>query len=146
MQERRHDPARQTSRLRIDHGFLAPTFGTGRVNGAYNNIIVAESVGTSVYNGLNLTFNKRFGHGLDAFATWTWSHSIDDAPEQNNIDSGAGFLSDVTNRGRDRGNSLTDRRHAFNGNAVWDTSAELSSALAAPASSALPAPRPLSSD
>ena len=104
-----------------------PTFGTGRVNGTYNNIIVAESVGTSVYNGLNLTFNKRFGHGLDAFATWTWSHSIDDAPEQNNIDSGAGFLSDVTNRGRDRGNSLTDRRHAFNANAVWDIKAQLSS-------------------
>lgn len=87
-----------------------PTFGAGRVNGAYKNIIVAESVGTSVYNGLNLTFTKRFGHGLGAFVPWTWSHSIDDAPEQNNIDSGAGFLSGVTNRGRDRGNSLTDRQ------------------------------------
>ena len=104
-----------------------PIFGTARVNPAYNNIIVAESVGTSMYNGLNLTFNKRFAHGIDAFATWTWSHSIDDAPEQNNIDSASAYLSDVTNRARDRGNSLTDRRHAFNANAVWDTSAELSS-------------------
>ncbi|MEO8127510.1 MAG: carboxypeptidase regulatory-like domain-containing protein [Bryobacteraceae bacterium] len=104
-----------------------PTFGTGRINPAYNNIITAESVGTSVYNGLNLSFTKRFGHGVDAFATWTWSHSIDDAPEQNNIDSASAYLSDVTNRSRDRGNSLTDRRHAFNANAVWDTSTQLSS-------------------
>lgn len=96
-----------------------PIFGTGRVYAGYNNIITAESVGQSTYNGLNLTFNKRFARGLDAFATWTWSHSIDDAPEQNNIDSGAFFLSDPSNRRRDRGNSLTDRRHAFNANMVW---------------------------
>ena len=48
--------------------------------------------------------------------------AIDDAPEQNNIDSGAFLLSDPTNRRRDRGNSLTDRRHAFNANGVWTPS------------------------
>jgi hypothetical protein len=53
------------------------------------------------------------------FATYTWSHSIDDAPEQNNIDSANFLLSDPTNRRRDRGNSLTDRRHAFNGNLLY---------------------------
>ena len=53
------------------------------------------------------------------FATYTWSHAIDDAPEQNNIDSPNFLLSDPTNRRRDRGNSLTDRRHAFNGNLVY---------------------------
>ena len=52
--------------------------------------------------------------------TYTYSHAIDDAPEQNNIDSGAFFLSDPLNRRRDRGNSLTDRRHAFNGNLVQE--------------------------
>jgi hypothetical protein len=99
-----------------------PVFSSTRANPAFNNINLAESAGQSTYDGLNLTFNKRFSHGLDAFATWTWSHSIDDAPEQNNIDSGAAFLSDVSNRRRDRGNSLTDRRHAFNANAVWMSS------------------------
>lgn len=99
-----------------------PIFGAGRIDTRFNNILSAESVGASQYNGLNVRFDKRFSHGLDAFATWTWSHSIDDAPEQNNIDSGAAFLSDITNRRRDRGNSLTDRRHAFNANLVWNTS------------------------
>ena len=59
---------------------------------------------------------QSFSRGLEAFATYTWSHAIDDAPEQNNIDSSNLVLSDPSNRRRDRGNSLTDRRHAFNGN------------------------------
>lgn len=104
-----------------------PIFGSGRVNPAFNNINVAQSVGKSVYNGLNVQFNKRFAHQLDAFATWTWSHAIDDAPEQNNIDSGAAWLSDITNRRRDRGNSLTDRRHALNGYVVWSPQSDSSS-------------------
>ena len=110
--------------------FLAdgrPIFSSARINSAYNNILLAESVGQSTYNGFNLTFNKRFSHGLDAFASWTWSHSIDDAPEQNNIDSASAYLSDISNRRRDRGNSLTDRRHAFNANLVWNTEAHLGS-------------------
>jgi len=56
------------------------------------------------------------------FGTYTWSHALDNAPEQNNIDSGAFYLSDPTNRRRDYGNSLTDRRNVFNANAVWTPS------------------------
>jgi hypothetical protein len=96
-----------------------PIFGSSRVYPAFGNILVAESVGQSIYNGLNLTLTKRFSGGLEMFATYNWSHAIDDAPEQNNIDSSTQVLSDPTNRRRDRGNSLTDRRHAFNGNLVY---------------------------
>ncbi len=102
--------------------FLAdrrPIFSSARVFPGFGNILSAESVGQSVYNGLNLTLNKRFSHGLEMFATYTWSHAINDAPEQNNIDSSNFLLSDPTNRRRDRGNSLTDRRHAFNGNLLY---------------------------
>jgi hypothetical protein len=96
-----------------------PIFGSGRALPGFGNILAAESVGQSVYNGLNLTLTKRFSRGFEMFATYTWSHAIDDAPEQNNIDSPNFLLSDPTNRRRDRGNSLTDRRHAFNGNLVY---------------------------
>jgi hypothetical protein len=96
-----------------------PIFGPGRVFTGFGNIIAAESVGQSVYNGLNLTLTKRFSRGFELFGTYTWSHAIDDAPEQNNIDSPNFLLSDPTNRRRDRGNSLTDRRHAFNGNLLY---------------------------
>ena len=71
-------------------------------------------MGSSTYNGLNLTLNKRLARGYEVYGTYTWSHAIDDAPEQNNIDAGSNLLSDPTNRRRDRGNSLTDKGHVFN--------------------------------
>ena len=98
--------------------FLAdgrPVFSTtARVYPGFANIISAESVGHSTYNGANLTLRRRLARGYEMIATYTWSHAIDDAPEQNNIDSGANFLSDPSNRRRDKGNSLTDKRHVFN--------------------------------
>jgi hypothetical protein len=96
-----------------------PIFSTtARVYPRFNNILSAESVSNSNYNGLNLTIEKRWGRMGQLFATYTWSHAIDDAPEQNNIDSTA-FLSDPTNRRRDRADSLTDKRHVFNMTAVF---------------------------
>ena len=97
--------------------FLAdgrPIFGTGRYYTGYGNITSAESVGHSSYNGANLTLKKQLAKGYEFYATYSWSHAIDDAPEQNNIDAGSNLLSDPTNRRRDRGNSLTDKRHVFN--------------------------------
>jgi hypothetical protein len=117
-----HLPVWRNTNLIPNGRFLAdgrPIFGSGRINTSFNNIFAAESVGQSSYNGLSFQFHKRLSHGLDTFATWTWSHSIDDAPEQNNIDSASAYLEDLSNRARDRGNSLTDRRHAFNANAVY---------------------------
>ena len=97
--------------------FLAdgrPIFGTARYYAGLGNITSVESVGTSTYNGLNLTLRKQLARGYEVFTTYTWSHAIDDAPEQNNIDAGANLLADPTNRRRDRANSLTDKRHVFN--------------------------------
>jgi len=124
-------PVWRNTNLIPSGAFLAdgrPIFSpTLRINPAFNNIFLAESVGQSTYSGLNLLFTKRFAKGLDAFASWTWSHAIDDAPEQNNIDSASAYLEDSTNRHRDRGNSLTDRRHAFNANMVWNPTSSASS-------------------
>jgi hypothetical protein len=84
----------------------------------FNNITEAQSVGQSTYNAGNIALRHRLSNGIEFLATYTYAHAIDDAPEQNNIDSAAFLLEDPTNRHRDRGNSLTDRRHAFNANAV----------------------------
>ena len=114
-----HLPVYRNINLVPSGTFLAdgrPIFSsTARVYPGFANILSAESVGNSDYNGLNLSLERRFAHGYELFATYTWSHAIDDAPEQNNIDSGnAVTLSDPSDRRRDRGNSLTDRRHVFN--------------------------------
>ena len=91
-----------------------PVFSTtARVHQGFSNTLSAESAGNSSYNGLNATLQKRWSNIWQICATYTWSHAIDDAPEQTNIDSSA-FLSDPTNRRRDRADSLTDKRHVFN--------------------------------
>jgi hypothetical protein len=97
-----------------------PIFGSARINPAFNNISLAQSVGNSIYNGMTWTLTKRFSNSFNAFASYTWAHSIDDAPEQNNIDSGSSWLADISNRRRDRGNSLSDRRHSFNASALYE--------------------------
>jgi hypothetical protein len=110
-----------------------PIFGTGRLNPLFNNISMAESVGSSNYNGLNITAMKRFARGYEIFASYTWSHALDDAPEQNVLDVPTGTNatnlqpSDPTNRRRDYGNSLTDRRHVFTSSAVLNPSLSLGS-------------------
>jgi hypothetical protein len=90
-----------------------PIFGSGRIDPRFNNISIAESVGQSIYSGGTITLNHRLAYGLELFSSYTWSHAIDDAPEQNNIDSATQYPSDPSNRRRDRGNSLTDRRNSF---------------------------------
>jgi hypothetical protein len=109
--------------------FLAdgrPIFGSARVYPGFANILSAESVGKSNYNGLNVNLQKRFSHGIEFAAYYTWSHAIDDAPEQNNIDASNFLLEDPTNRRRDRGNSLTDKRHSFNMTGVFAPEFKLS--------------------
>ena len=115
--------------------FLAdgrPIFSaTARAYPGLANVIAAESVGHSSYDGLNVTVEKRLSHGYEFFGTYTWSHAIDDAPGQNSIDSAnTDGLSDPTDRRRDRGNSLTDRRHVFNLTGVFAPEVHARSKLA----------------
>ncbi|MBA3442122.1 MAG: TonB-dependent receptor [Pyrinomonadaceae bacterium] len=88
--------------------FLLPNF---------NRVLIVESVGTSDYTAGTLSLNKRFANGYQLSANYTYSHAIDDAPEQNLVavvaNTTSVFLSDPTNRRRDRGNSLADQRHTF---------------------------------
>jgi hypothetical protein len=96
-----------------------PIFGAGRIDPRFDGIVLAESTGNSNYNGLNVLLRRRLSRGMEFTASYTWSHAIDDAPEQNVIDSSTtNWMSDPTNRRRDRGNGFSDRRHAFNANAV----------------------------
>jgi hypothetical protein len=106
-----------------------PILKPGGVFPGFNNIIMAESVGNSNYNGLNVTLERRFSRGLEFLATYTWSHAIDDAPEQNVLDSPNLLPEDPTNRRRDRGNSLSDRRHALTATAVLDPHFDVSGLL-----------------
>jgi hypothetical protein len=79
----------------------------------FNNVLLAESVGNSNYDAGTFQLTKRFANGYQFSANYTWSHSIDDAPEQNLVAVTDFVLSDPTNRKRDRGDSVADQRHTF---------------------------------
>ena len=81
----------------------------------FNNVLLAESVGNSTYTAGTISLNKRFWSGYQFSANYTYSHAIDDAPEQNLVATQFSnlVLSDPTNRARDRGNSQADQRHTF---------------------------------
>ena len=79
----------------------------------FNNVLLAESVGNSDYSAGTFQLSKRFAKGYQFSVNYTWSHSIDDAPEQNLVAVTDTVQSDPTNRKRDRGNSVADQRHTF---------------------------------
>jgi len=75
-------------------------------------------VGASTYNALQTSVQKRWANGLSYLATYTWAHSMDDAPTPlgSNNDSGyrdpnlIGYLKDYSNSPWDTRNRVT-----FNG-------------------------------
>lgn len=64
------------------------------------------------YNAMVVNYQHRFAHGFLASGSYTWSHSISDAPDTNSFEQNTS-IEDATNRSRDRGNSIIDRPHAF---------------------------------
>lgn len=77
---------------------LNPNFGT--VEYLANGI-------TSNYQSLQLQFQRSIAHGLQALASYTWSHSID-------------FGSEATELPLQRGNSDFDVRNNFQAGISWD--------------------------
>jgi hypothetical protein len=88
----------------LENPQLGPSFGT---------VEIQDDGGTSSYNGLVLTAQRRFSRGFSINANHTWSHCIS-VPTFNIASfSGAGYR-DPNNRNYDRGNCDSDRRHNFN--------------------------------
>lgn len=78
-------------------------------NSKIGNIIEANSGGTSSYNALWLTLNKRFSHGLQFNSSYTYSKSLDNVSQNNNIV----LLQDSLNLAGNRALSDFDSRHRF---------------------------------
>jgi hypothetical protein len=65
----------------------------------------------SNYNALITNYNHRWT-GYSINASYTWSHSISDAPDANSFEQNL-LIEDPTNRNRDKGNSIVNRPNAF---------------------------------
>jgi hypothetical protein len=79
--------------------------------------VLIANAGTSSYNALQLQFQRRLLRGLQALASYTWSHSIDEA-SASSFGNGANAL--VFNPAVNRGPSDFDVRHSFSIGSTFD--------------------------
>lgn len=84
---------------------------------AYADVNSQVSDGNSSYNALNLEVKKRFGSNMQFFATYTWSHSIDDSSDLQTLLK----PQDNTNFRAEKADSLFDQRHRFVFSGVFGT-------------------------
>jgi hypothetical protein len=95
-----------------------------RMNPNYSYMIMHMTNGDSVYQGLQVTVNKRLSHGLQLQSSYTWSNSIDDTEGQmyssdcSNA-SGMAYGVDPWNTRNDRGPSCFDVRHNLRFNMLY---------------------------
>lgn len=75
----------------------------------YADVNSQVSDGYSSYNALNVELKKRFSSNVQMFATYTWSHSIDDSSDLQTLLK----PQDNTNFRAERSDSLFDQRHRF---------------------------------
>jgi hypothetical protein len=82
----------------------------------YSSILDQMSTGSSSYNALQVTANKRLSHGLTVLLNYTWSKLIDDASDDGTLPFNPFNLS------ANRAVSDNDVPHRFAGSFVWQVS------------------------
>lgn len=78
-------------------------------------------VGNSNYNGMQAKLERRYTNGKSLLATYTWSHSLDDAPALMISSADAGFRqTNLIPAKAEYSNSTFDTRQRFTFNALFD--------------------------
>lgn len=110
----------RSDRLSIVREANAPIFAAGATTNnindrrplgpAFGSIVLTESTGSSTYNSMQATLDKRFTQGLSILANYTLSKSIDQSSEN----KGTGISqTNPNNLNYDRGLANFDHRHRF---------------------------------
>jgi hypothetical protein len=89
------------------------------LNANFPNVSLTDNSATSDYHALQMKLQRRFSHGLQALASYTFSHSIDNS----STDAFATRLNtpgSLSNPNIDRGNSDFDIRHSFTAGVTYD--------------------------
>lgn len=98
------------------NGLLRENVGLSR-QFAVNAYITNQ--GSSDYNGMLVSLQKRFSKGFQFDVNYTWSHAIDNQSSVTNAVS-EGLIFDALNPDAGRGDADFDIRHLFNANGIWD--------------------------
>jgi len=97
-------------------------------NPAFYSTDLIGNTAESNYNALQVQFQRRLSHGLQALASYTWSHSIDDGSNGAfGIGSNA-FVPKLT-ANSNRGTSDFDRRNSFSAGLTYEIPAPKGNAL-----------------
>ena len=86
-----------------------------RVNPAFNQTDVFQSIAEANYNALTLQINKRMSHGVQLQASYTYAKAEDNSPLTGTyvVGSGDDRLSDPSNVNRDKGVAPFNQMHTF---------------------------------
>ncbi|HKZ79486.1 MAG TPA: carboxypeptidase regulatory-like domain-containing protein [Pyrinomonadaceae bacterium] len=79
-------------------------------NPNFTLVLATSNSATSDYHALQLRYNRRLSRGLQAFASYTWSKSLDTASDDS---SGNNLPLNLINIRQERGPSNFDVRHSF---------------------------------
>lgn len=97
-----------------------PNFGN-RVDPNLETIRLRTNSGSSTYNALQVSFNKRLSNNFSAGLNYSYSSFIDDGSEVFNPSGGEiAVAQDSFNRRAERARSSYDRPHVFTGNFVYE--------------------------
>ena len=81
--------------------------------------VLFGNTATSEYSALQLQFERRMSRGLQALASYTWSHSIDDG-SAGSYGNNSNVLSATFNSNANRGPSDFDIRNSFSAGLTYD--------------------------
>jgi hypothetical protein len=88
-------------------------------NQNFAQAILVGNTGTSDYNALQIQFQRRLSHGLQALASYSWSHSIDTG-SSGSLNGPSSLPGPGINPNQNRGPSDFDIRQAFSAAVTYD--------------------------
>jgi hypothetical protein len=101
-----------TGSLADGRPIFGPVGAATRLYPQFNNIALQDIGAIADYNAMIVSFKHRWSQGYLVSASYTWSHSISDAPDANSFEQNLP-IQDATSRARDRSDSIINRPHAF---------------------------------
>ena len=85
-----------------------------------NVTVLSPTWGNSTYHAMNIKFEKRFSHGLNFLANYTYSKFIDDVASTYEVGNPAAGIQNYYNRRAEKALSGNDIRNAFAWSSVYE--------------------------
>jgi outer membrane receptor protein involved in Fe transport len=99
---------------------LLQTADIVKPNPNFGGALLVGNSATSDYNALQLQFQRQLSHGIQALASYTWSHSIDTASDGSKFGNLANTLVPGLSSNSNRGSSDFDIRNALSAGVTYD--------------------------